>query len=190
MHSIQFNTSNAFKQKELAALFASHHIHVHFTHVDIKEIQASHLEVVVHKASQLPPATFVEDVSFDVENHNIGIAIKHNIHRLDALAGHNATATVLMAYHHPFDAKIYVYKGSVSGLIIKKGSDHNNILPAHDLPGLGPFDPYFQPHGQQVSLAHHKPNHYNARAIAIEHWIKKQPFSIQPLLKNWQGPWQ
>lgn len=87
-----------------------------FSNEDLNEIDASALEVVVHKASQMPDHVIVDDTSLDIEGENIVINIKYHIDQLDQFIGKKANWVVLLAYKEK--NKVYVFEGKIHGTIV------------------------------------------------------------------------
>lgn len=173
----KLNTSNAGKFEEFKKLFANYDLKLESSHFDLDEIIADPMQVVVQKASQLEESMIVDDTSLDIEGASLGIQIKWLLDHLDQYEGKKATWTVLLAFHQK--ESVFVYKGQVHGIIVKpQGSE-----------GFG-FDPVFLPKGSTKTLAESKPDHVNARAIAVKNLIKNQTEGVYPVIKTWDGPWQ
>lgn len=173
----KLNTSNKGKLDEFKQLFAKHGAELEATQVDLKEIDADHVTVVTHKASQLGDNIIVEDTSLEVEGADIGTNIRWLLDHLNNYIGHKAVWTVLLALRQ--GNEILIYKATVAGKIVaSKGSA-----------GFG-FDPVFQPDGSSQTLAESKPEKFNARAKAVTALLEGSPWLTQPILKDWNGPWQ
>lgn len=171
------NTSNPGKFEEFKRLFAKYESVLEASHVDLQEIDADPIQVVAHKASQLGDRIIVEDTSLDIEGADVGINIRWLLDHLSEYAGRKAEWTVLLAFRQ--GDQISIFKGTVSGVIVKsRGVD-----------GFG-FDPVFLPEGATETLAESKPDVFNARAKAVEAFIKGEPWAIHPVMKTWDGPWQ
>lgn len=176
MH-LRLNTSNRGKFEEFKRLFTERGCTLEATHIDLSEIEADPLQVIVHKASQLEEGVIVEDTSLDIEYAAVGVNVRWLLDHLKDLKGKKAIWTVLLAYRQGDEVK--VYKGIVSGHIVEaKGSA-----------GFG-FDPVFLPDGGDMTLAESKPDAFNARAKAVEALIKGDLFAKHRVIEDWEGPWQ
>ena len=173
----KLNTSNQGKLKEFEQLFNKYGCSLTSTHIDLDEIDADPLSVVVHKASQIEDDILIEDTSLDIEDAEIGVNIRWLLDHLSNFTGKRATWRVLLAYKN--GDQVFVYQGIV----------HGSIVPARGTNGFG-FDPFFLPDGSDETLAENKPDSVNARALAVEALIENQPISIQPVMTSWDGPWQ
>jgi XTP/dITP diphosphohydrolase len=107
------NTSNRQKLHELKVLFNKYGIEVNASNIDIKEIDADPLIVILHKASQLDDNIIVEDVSLEVESSNIGVNIRWRLDKLKELKGYKAKFIVMLAVKQ--GNKVKIYKGEVAG---------------------------------------------------------------------------
>lgn len=174
----KLNTSNKGKLKEFESLFAQHGFQIEATKMDLKEIEADHLSVVAHKASQLEEGVLVEDTSLDIEGASVGINVRWVLEHLSDFIGHKAVWTVLLAYRD--QDQILIFKGMVHGTIVE---------PRNVLEGFG-FDPVFLPDGYSKTLSESKPFEVNARAMAVDALIKNDVFIVRPALYDWEGPWQ
>lgn len=173
----KLNTSNEGKLKEFQHLFGKYGCSISATHVDLAEIDASPLQVVVHKASQMDDYVVIEDTSLDIEGADVGVNIRWLLDHLADYEGRKAYWKVLLAYR--ISDKVYVFQGTVDGTIVTpRGKD-----------GFG-FDPVFLPQGALETLAQSKPDSVNARALAVESLINNQPIAIESPITEWEGPWQ
>lgn len=129
------NTSNKGKLHEFEQYFAEYDITITSTEIDIKEIAADPLTVVVHKASQMGEEILVEDTSLDVEGAEVGINVRWLFDHLSTFVGQKASQRVLLAYLKA--GFVYVYEAKVDGTI---------VLPRGN-GGFG-FDPIFCPMDQ------------------------------------------
>lgn len=174
---LRLNTSNQGKFKEFERLFGQYGVNLMATHIDLLEIDADPLRVIAHKASQLGEDVIVEDTSLEIEGATVGINVRWLLDHLDEYQGRKAIWTVLLAVNK--DGKIKIYQGQIKGTIVKsRGSS-----------GFG-FDPVFLPEGSKETLAQSKPDDVNARAKAVEAFMKGDVFLEHPVLKSWEGPWQ
>ncbi len=174
---MKLNTSNLGKFEEFKHLFAKHGRSLEATHVDLAEIEADPISVVVHKASQMEDRILVDDTSLEVAGAALGINVRWLLEHLPELAGRKASWRVLLAYRER--DQVFVYQGIVIGTIVEpKGKG-----------GFG-FDPVFLPDGATQTLAEAKLDCYNARALAVDALLKEKALTIQPVIQHWQGPWQ
>lgn len=173
----KLNTSNLNKFEEFKRLFAQDGYSLEATHIDLKEIDADPLTVIAHKASQVEENVLVEDTSLEIEGASIGIHIRWVLEHLIEYVGRQAHWKVLLAYRK--GNKVFVYKGSISGTIVEPRGPK----------GFG-FDPIFLPKGAEETLAEFKPDQFNARAKAVESFMKNQIWMTCPAIKDWEGPWQ
>lgn len=173
----KLNTSNPGKFEEFKRLFANYGSTLETSHFDLNEIDADPIEVVAHKASQLGENIIVEDTSLDIEGASVGVNIRWLLDHLTEYAGRKAEWTVLLAFRQ--NNQIYIYKGSISGII---------VLPRGKT-GFG-FDPVFLPDGSTKTLAESKPDLFNARAQAVESLLQGNVWAKHPIIENWDGPWQ
>lgn len=173
----KLNTSNQGKLKEFREIFKNYGAKLSATTIDLKEVDADDVTVVIHKASQLDEHVIVDDTSLNVEGADLGVNIKWLIQHLDELVGKKACWSVLLAYRE--GDQVFIYQGEVLGTIVKpRGAS-----------GFG-FDPYFQPDGSKLTLAEYKPSNLNARALAVDALMNDLTFTIEPVIKEWKGPWQ
>ncbi len=171
------NTSNQGKLSEFKRLFAQHGKVLHSSEIDLKEIHADPISVVVHKASQIGEGILVEDTSLDIEGAKVGIHVKWLFDHLPSYAGKKADWRVLLAYLK--EGSVRVYEGVVHGTI---------VLPRGE-GGFG-FDPVFLPDGATKTLAQAKSPEVDARSKAVDALFKEKPIAILPPIIEWNGPWQ
>lgn len=172
----KLNTSNPGKFEEFKRLFGQSGYSLEASHFDLREISADPIQVIAHKASQLENI-IVEDTSLDIAGAVVGINIRWLLDHLSEYVGRKAEWTVLLAIHQ--GDNILIFKGSVSGTIVK----------ARGVGGFG-FDPVFLPDGSAETLSEAKPDVVNARAKAVEAFIKGDVWATHPVMKSWDGPWQ
>jgi XTP/dITP diphosphohydrolase len=173
----KLNTSNPGKFEEFKRLFEESGYTLEGTAVDLPEIDADHLTIVVNKASQLEEDIIVEDTSLEVEGAEFGTNIRWLLDHLQEYTGRKALWVVLLAVRQ--GNEILIYKGTVLGTIVNpKGTS-----------GFG-FDPFFLPEGATQTLAESKPDHFNARAQAVQALVTGNIWAKRPVMKQWKGPWQ
>jgi len=174
---VKINTSNPGKFSEFSRLFSQHDVELEASHIDLDEIDADPISVVVHKASQLPPGCLVEDTSLDVAGADMGVNVRWLSEDLPKYLGKPAVWRTLLAIRE--DEAVSVYQGEISGVIVAPKGDQ----------GFG-FDPYFLPDGQSLTLAQNKPDKVNARAKAIDAYCQQKVFAKRLPIMDWEGPWQ
>lgn len=175
--TFSLNTSNKGKLLEFQRLFSKHGAKLNSTEIDLKEIKADPMTVVVHKASQVGERVLVEDTSLDVEGADVGIDVRWLLHHLPEYAGRRAHWRVLLAYRE--GDWVYVYEGKVDG----------TIVPPRGKEGFG-FDPIFLPNGAEETLAQAKPDAVNARAKAVDALFFGKPVGKYSPVRDWKGTWQ
>lgn len=145
--------------------------------IDLKEIQADPISVVVHKAAQAGEEVLVEDTSLEIEGAAIGINVRWMLDHLSELIGKKAVWRVLLAYLK--NKTVYVYEGKTEGMIVSPRGEG----------GFG-FDPVFLPHGSEQTLAEAKSLQVDARAKAVSALFEQKPLIALPPITDWKGPWQ
>ncbi len=177
MESYKLNTSNPGKLQEFQSFFGKYGLRLDVSGIDLDEIDADPLTVIIHKASQIDGGVLVDDTSLDIEGCDIGVNIKWLQGDLDKLLGRKAVWTVFLARKQ--NTQVYIYKGELSGKI---------VLP-RSRGGFG-FDPYFLPEQAAKTLSQEKPDCYNARALAVKNLVEEKPFAIRSPIYHWEGSWQ
>lgn len=170
-------TSNQGKINEFRNLFEKYGMKLDSVHVDLDEIHADPISVVVHKASHVDEGVFVEDTSLDVEGAEVGVNVRWMFDHLQMLNGRKACWRVLLAYRKC--DHVYVYEGSVDG----------KIVPPSGTGGFG-FDSIFLPDGYHQTLAHAKPEDVDARSHVVKAFIANKPIAVRDPITHWDGPWQ
>ena len=171
------NTGNKGKLREFVSLFAKHGASLVAREIDVKEIQADPVSVVVHKAGQAGEEVLVEDTSLEIEGENVGINVRWMLEHLFSFIGRKAVWRVLLAYLK--NHTVYVYEGKTEGMIVSPRGEG----------GFG-FDPVFLPHGSKQTLAEAKPLQVDARAKAVSALFEQKPLIALPSITDWKGPWQ
>jgi XTP/dITP diphosphohydrolase len=175
LSSWKINTGNDFKYNEFQYIFTRFNINLERSNIDLPEIDADPVTVVVHKASQFEDYVLVEDTSLDVEGAEIGVNLKWLQNDLIQLDGRRALWRVLVAYK--IKDKVHVYRGEVPGHIKVQGKKFN-------------LDKFFIPDGRDVGLFYGRDDKFNARAIAIENLVHNKIYKICETIPNWNGKWQ
>jgi XTP/dITP diphosphohydrolase len=170
-------TSNEGKLREFRSHFDKYGITLDSTHVDIKEIDADPISVVVHKASQVDEGVLVEDTSLDVEGADVGVNVKWMLEHLPSFLGSKVCWRVLLAYRK--ESFVYVFEGKTDGIIV----------PPSGTGGFG-FDPIFLPDGCNLTLAHEKPEAVDARLHVVKAFVQNCPTTVCSPITDWTGRWQ
>lgn len=173
----KLNTSNLSKLEEFQRFFGKKGYKISSTQIDLPEIDASPIDVVLHKASQVEEWVLIEDTSLEIEGADVGVNVRWLLDNLSDYIGRKARWTTLIAYRE--GSQVHVYKGEVKGTIVKPAGTT----------GFG-FDPVFQPEFATQTLAQSKPDHVNARALAVEALLNDKPLISAPAITEWHGPWQ
>ncbi len=173
----KLNTSNLGKFEEFKRLFAKYECTLTATHFDLNEIDADHVSVVVHKASQMGENIIVDDTALEIEGTSVGVNIRWVLDHLPDYIGRSADWIVLLAYRQ--NNEVLIYKGRISGTIVESRGAN----------GFG-FDPTFLPNGSEKTLAESKPDEFSARAKAVEALIKGKVWTKHPVIDKWEGSWQ
>ncbi len=175
------NTSNPSKKKDFEDLFRRYGgIELKkITEVDLAEIDADPIKVVVHKASQLEEGVIVEDSSFDVEGAKIGVNVRWLIDNLKDLKGRKASLKTLIAFK--VEKRVFVFEGKVNGCVVDpRGPVVKGFY----------INPYFQPEGRDKTLAEHADDDVNPRAIAVKKLLARNYLAADNEISSWEGDWQ
>lgn len=173
----KINTSNWNKLKEFREIFAKYGVELESTSVDLMEIEADPITVVVHKASHAGERVLVDDSILDIEGAKIGINVRWMLERLPQFEGRKALWTVHLAYREK--GKVLIFEGHVRGTIVKARGESD----------FG-FNPVFQPEGSDKTLAEAKPDSVNARAMAVAALMEGRVKFTKPAMDDWNGRWQ
>jgi len=171
----KLNTSNKIKLAELNRLFADRGWKILSTNIDLHEIDADPIKVVVHKASQIGEQILVEDTSLEIDGADVGVNLKWMTNRLTEHIGKKAKWIVLLAYR--VEDIVVIHQGMIPGKIVSPqgGTD---------------FEAVFLPDGASETLAQSKPDCFNARAVAVQSLLEAPPAAIEPVITSWEGSWQ
>ncbi len=169
---IFINTSNPGKLEEFKTFFSEEVIAYQ---QDLREPNADILTINRYKVSQFENV-LVDDTSLEVEGAEIGVGVRWKIDELSQYEERTAKFICYLGIHR--NEKVEIFRGEVSG----------TIVPARGK-SFG-FNPVFQPYGSTKTLAEERPNHFNARYLAVQNFLSKKPYLISEPLKNWTGPYQ
>ncbi len=175
------NTSNPSKKRDFEDLFRRFGgVELkRITEVDLAEIDADPIKVVVHKASQLEEGIIVEDSSFDVEGAKIGVNVRWLIDNLKDLKGRKASLRTLIAFK--VDRRVFVFEGEVKGQVVEpRGPVVKGFY----------INPYFEPEGRDMTLAEHSDDSVNPRAIAVKNLLSRKYLAAEDEISSWNGDWQ
>lgn len=142
---------------------------------DLPEPDADPLSIVCYKASQFQDV-LVDDTSLWVEGAEFGTHVRWKIDQLAHHSGSKAKFVCLLGIRRQDD--VYIYRGEVAGRICKKTGE-----------GFG-FNPYFVPEGSLYSLALRMEDRFNARYLAVQNFLKNQPYKLMEALETWAGGFQ
>lgn len=173
----QINSHNTHKINDFKRLFAKYRQTFSYTQIDLDEIDADPISVAAHKASQLGEYVLVEDTSLDIEGADIGVNLRWKKDQISAYAGKKATWRVLIGYR--VKDLVYIYKGEIQG----------TIVPPRGKQGYG-FESVFQPDGERKTLAENSNDALNARALAVDAFMKNNYHTIIKAIYDWDGAWQ
>lgn len=153
---------------------------------DLKEVNGTDVEVIIHKAKDAGPMHIVEDTSLNVEGASVGVNVRWLLDNLATLAGRKATWVVMIGVNTG-DA-IEVYKGEIVGTL---------TTPAEGTPSNGfGFDPYFVPRGSNETMAaldaKGQKDNYSARKAAIRNMLDGKAIKRVELkdIGDWTGDYQ
>jgi len=175
-------SSNETKLKEFQRILPEMEI---LKGLDLREVQGTPEEVIIHKSLEAGKGTVVEDTILIIEGEEI-VDIKWKIQELKKLPYHiaiNASWQVLLGYNT--GNKIEIYKGIVNGIIIPESKDE----------GYG-FDPYFLPDGSDVTLAkledEGNKDRFSARTNALVNLKMKRKEKVLRIktIPKWTGKYQ
>jgi inosine/xanthosine triphosphate pyrophosphatase family protein len=175
--TILFNTGHADKWDDFSFLLKD--MRPERLDGEISEIDADHVDVVVHKASQFRDSSdsivLVEDSALHVEGADIGVNVKWRLGLLKNLIGRRAVWDVLIAYRR--NDLVYVFKGSVAGRIVAPQSNYHR------------FAGYFE---ANVDAEHSDPNfaYFTARSQASRAVLAHDAYAVRPVIERWQGSFQ
>eukprot|EP01006_Ploeotia_vitrea_P025554 TRINITY_DN58427_c0_g1_i1.p1 TRINITY_DN58427_c0_g1~~TRINITY_DN58427_c0_g1_i1.p1 ORF type:complete len:425 (+),score=53.87 TRINITY_DN58427_c0_g1_i1:35-1309(+) len=177
-NTLKINTSNANKFREFSRIFAKYGILLDATKTDLKEIDATPIQVIAHKATQVGDGVIVEDTSLDIEDAtDAGVNVKWVLNNLTDYVGRKAVWRVLLGLKR--GETVTIYEGVVNGQIVHPRGDSS----------FG-FDPIFQVEGKDFTLAEMKPDNCNARSLAIENMCNGTVYCEHDPIYDWNGKWQ
>ena len=164
---------------EFQRLFSKYGAVLTATEINLKEIKADPMTVVVHKASQLGERVLVEDTSLRMwrEPRWASRDVRWLLHHLAEYAGRKAHWRVLLAYR----------EGDLVYFLSRNGRREDRSSRGKE--GFG-FDPVFLPDGSDQTLAQAKPDEVNARAKAVDALLTGKPIARLPPIVDWKGEWQ
>lgn len=155
--------------------------------IDLKEVDGTPLEVIIHKAIEAGENKLVEDVSLYVQGSDVGVNIKwlsDKIKTDPSYNGKRATWTVMLGLVH--NDQIYIAQGVVDGAI-----DQSNFV----IDAFG-FDSVFVPKGSKKTLhqlvIEGKKDLFSARKKAINNLLKSKFFKVMKRseIPSWTGSYQ
>ncbi len=190
--SWSFNTGNAAKKNVFRQIFASQQMKIQkFSALDVKEIDASPIDVSVFKASQFDNGVLVEDTSLDVEGAKIGVNVKWLGKEIPKLVGRKAKYRSLLSFR--LDDVVFVYAAELDGLLTgPRGPKQVGFV----------FNHFFQPQSSSLTLSECGNNLYQKNTtsaackvkippvLVVEKILKKDFLLCRPRLTSWRGAWQ
>lgn len=169
-----FNTSNPTKKAHLTPLLDK--AGVEFLSHDLNEIQADHLTVVVHKASQFDLSdsrVIVEDTALFIEGATVGENIRWHVGSLSNYVGRRASWVSLVAYRD--GGQVHVFRSVSKGRIV------------HKVDGKDGIEAHFQSETLDgVANLRSMPPSYSA----VRHLLTGKIFKRVPAIDSWDGSWQ
>lgn len=176
-----FNSGNSAKVSEFSELFAKRGLKLkEIMQTDLPEIQASDIEVIIHKASQLPEeGVIVEDSALDVDQANIGVNLKWHMKNIESYIGRKAKLHSLLAYRA--NSAVFVFKRTVEGCLVEPRGPQ--------ITGSRLYA-YFQPNGSDKTLAEKLHDEVNPRALALNDLIGRNFSLCAKPISRWRGDWQ
>ena len=152
--------------------------------LDLKEVNGTDLEVIVHKAKDAGTGMIVEDTSLNIEGESVGVNVRWLLDNLHTYAGKKASWVVLIGLND--GESIRVFKGKINGVITNKETSMN---------GFG-FDSLFIPEGSDKTLYELEneglKDDFSARKLAIDKLVLGEYMHRIELstLTPWEGPYQ
>jgi len=175
-------SSNETKLKEFQRILPEMEI---LKGLDLREVQGTPEEVIIHKSLEAGKGTVVEDTILIIEGEEV-VDIKWKIQELKNLKSYNtikASWQVLLGYNT--GKTIEIYKGIINGIIVPDSTDK----------GYG-FDPYFLPDGSEVTLAilekENTKDNFSARRKALINLKTKRKEKVlrTKTIPKWTGKYQ
>jgi len=172
------STSNQNKIKEFKRMLGNEITIIEGA--DIKEVNGTMDEVIIHKAIDAGEDMLVEDTILIIDGKEV-VDIRWN--QADKLKNaKKAQWVVSLGYNS--GSFIYVYRGIINGIIVEPLGE-----------GFG-FDPYFLPDGSDITLAQLEAegnkDKFSARSMAL-FYLKHKNYSFIRDIKNtpaWTGTYQ
>lgn len=152
--------------------------------VDLPEVDADPITVILHKSLAAGANTMVEDTSLHVEGAEVGVNVRWLMDNLPTYNGNKATWEVLIGVNT--GEEILVYRGVVDGVITDRFSD-----PV----GFG-FDCRFIPNGETLTLYEldeaGRKDDFSARKAVVEQWqAGNAEVSVKiSEIQEWEGAYQ
>lgn len=153
--------------------------------LDIQEVDADPVTVVLYKALAAGKNMVVEDTSFDVEGADVGVNIRWLLKELTSYSNKKAIWRVILGFND--GEYIHIFKGEIPGDITDKFKNKNL--------GFG-FDSFFTPSGTNKTLyeleLENKKDLFSARKKAIDFLKTSKPYKsfLIKEIPEWNGKMQ
>lgn len=169
----RINTSSAGKLAEFKKFLGAD---VEAFSKDLPEPDSDPITVVRFKASQFENV-IIDDTSLDIDGADVGVRVRWLLEDLHQHLGKKAVFVCLIGIQR--NQKVEIYKGEMPGrIVLPRGND-----------GFG-FNSMFEPIGSNKTYAEYKPDHLNARYLAVQKFLKSEIFLTGEPLKTWTGSFQ
>ena len=152
--------------------------------IDLPEVDADPVTVIVYKSLTAGKNTIVEDTSLHVDGTDVGIHVRWLMDNLHTFSGRSANWMVLLGVND--GESIHVYCGEVPGILTNRFQE-----PV----GFG-FDCRFIPTGQPLTLYEldqkGSKDAFSARKAAITNLQQSTPIASYPIsaIQPWKGNYQ
>lgn len=173
-------TSNPNKLAEFAGFGLNIQAH---SGLDLREVQGSIDEVILHKAKDAGSGLVVEDTILEIDGEEV-VDIRWRISQLSDHVG--TPANWIVSLGHNTGTHIRVYRGVIPGILISNVASVNSFG----------FDPFFVPTGQdrtlEVLASMGLKDAHSARKRAVEALIADKPILVVALsdIAVWTGAYQ
>lgn len=154
-----------------------------FDGADLREVQGTIDEVILHKAKDAGAGLVVEDTILEINGEEV-VDIRWRIAQLSDKVGTPANWIVSLGYNT--GTHIRVYRGVIPGILISGVASVNSFG----------FDPFFVPAGQdrtlEVLAQLGLKGNYSARKRAVEAMLTDKPVLVMALsdIADWGGAYQ
>lgn len=150
--------------------------------LDLREVDGTHLEVILYKARDAGPGMIVEDTSFEISGVNVGANIRWEMDEVKKNEGRRAVWRVLLGIND--GVNVYVCEGVTEGIIVSpKGKEFG-------------FDQYFLADGYDLTMGEleelGRKDECSARRKAVDAFQLGRCINKTELktLSDWTGKYQ